>query len=253
MPDKPNSSSIWQLKKHDIRSMNMLYRHLFFDLDHTLWDFDTNSRLTLQHLHEKYALQTRGVSDFDTFFERYLQHNERLWKRYTNGFIKQEELRWKRMWFTLLDDKVADEALSKQLSIDFLAGLPERTALFPYTVEILTYLQAKGYTLHLITNGFEEVQHHKIRHSGIKHFFTHVITSEASGSLKPKKAIFDYALQAANATASESIIIGDNEEADIAGGNNAGWHTVWVNHLQKKPTVNATYTVTDLQALKNIF
>ncbi|MDE3237245.1 MAG: noncanonical pyrimidine nucleotidase, YjjG family, partial [Bacteroidota bacterium] len=143
----------------------MQYKHLFFDLDHTLWDFETNAKETLNDLFHKHALTERGISDFDTFFTQYSHHNERLWDRYTKGFIKQDELRWKRMWLALLDFKIADETLSKTLSSDFLELLPTKKNVFPYTFEILGYLQNKGYTLHLVTNGFESVQHNKLRNS----------------------------------------------------------------------------------------
>lgn len=96
----------------------MAYKHLFFDLDHTLWDFEANAKETLYVLHTAHALQYKGVHDFDLFFSRYSFHNERLWERYTKGFIKQEELRWKRMWLTLLDFKIADEALAKEMSAE---------------------------------------------------------------------------------------------------------------------------------------
>src|SRR5688572_30679361 len=102
------------------------------------------------------SLEKRGINDFDLFHRNYLAHNERLWERYRKGYIKQEELRVKRMWLALLDFKIADDLLSKQLSTQFLDLLPTRTILFPDTKEILQYLTDKGYVLHLITNGFEK-------------------------------------------------------------------------------------------------
>jgi putative hydrolase of the HAD superfamily len=230
----------------------MKYRHLFFDLDHTLWDFETNARLTLSDLHTNNELHAKGVPDFDLFFERYSYHNERLWDRYTKGFIKQDELRWKRMWLALLDFKLADEPLARHLAVQFLEQLPGKNSLFPYTIEILTYLKNKGYIMHLITNGFEQVQHHKIRFSNLHSFFNEVITSEASNSLKPNKEIFDYALSRSGATAHESIMIGDNQDADIQGGINAGMDTIFVNHLKVVPRVKATYVIHHLQELENI-
>ncbi len=231
----------------------MKYNHLFFDLDHTLWDFETNARETLVVLHRANALKEKGVDDFGYFFERYNFHNNRLWDRYTKGFIKQEELRWKRMWLTLLDFKIADEALAKQLSVDFLEQLPYRKNIFPYTIEILRYLQQKGYHLHLITNGFDAVQHCKLINSNLKEFFIEVITSEGSNSLKPQKEIFDYALQKTGAERTESIMIGDNLDADIQGGINAGLDTVFVNHLNIIPHVLPTYTVYHLKELETVF
>jgi len=231
----------------------MPYKDLFFDLDHTIWDFELNSKETLWELHLKYDLEAKGIDDFDAFYSLYSVHNHRLWDRYTKGFIKQEELRWKRIYLSLLEYKIADEALSKEMSIDYLDILPNKKNLFPYTIEILEYLKSKGYTMHLITNGFETVQFKKIKNSNIADYFTEVITSEASNSLKPNKEIFEYALKASNAKLETSIMIGDNESADIQGAINVGMDSIFVNHLQIQPTVPATHTITHLKELENIF
>lgn len=231
----------------------MPYRDLFFDLDHTLWDFDSNSRLTLQELHFALELDKYGIHDFDLFHKRYLVHNDKLWERYRKGYIKADELRWKRMWLTLVDFKIGDEKLAGELGRRFLEMLPSRNLLFPYTVEILEYLTNKNYRLHLITNGFETVQHNKLKNSGIDKFFIEVITSEGSNSLKPKKEIFEYALKKAKAAACESIMLGDSLEVDILGGINAGMDQVHVNHINTVATsIKATYTVTSLKELEMI-
>jgi len=230
------------------------YKHLFFDLDHTLWDFEANAKETLYELHGLHALKEKGVHDFDLFFSRYSFHNERLWDRYTKGLIKQEELRWKRMWLTLLDFKIGDEKLAREMGAVFLDLLPTRKLLFPYTLEILQYLTQKKYTLHLITNGFEKTQHAKLKNSGLHGFFKNVITSEGSNSLKPQKAIFDYALLQSNALAGESIMLGDDIDVDIAGARAAGLDQVYVNHLNKPlPQIQPTYTIGSLKELENIF
>ncbi|MFL9481592.1 YjjG family noncanonical pyrimidine nucleotidase [Chitinophagaceae bacterium LWZ2-11] len=231
----------------------MKYRHLFFDLDHTLWDFETNAKETLNDIYELNDLQDFGVHNFDAFFERYSYHNERLWDKYTKGLIRQDELRWKRMYLALLDFKLADEVLSKELSAQFLERLPAKKNLFPYTLEILGYLRDKGYRMHLITNGFEQVQHSKLANSNLTDFFEHVITSEASNSIKPNKEIFEYALSLAEATPEESIMIGDNLDADIKGGINAGLDTIFVNHLNVDPHVHATFMIHELKELERIF
>lgn len=231
----------------------MNYRHLFFDLDHTLWDFETNAKETLSDIYTANDLNAKGVKNFDDFFNRYSYHNERLWDRYTKGFIKQEELRWKRMWLSLLDFKLADETLSKQMSVEFLEALPNKKNLFPYTVEILEYLTAKDYRLHLVTNGFENIQYGKLNSSNIKKYFCEVITSEASHSLKPNKEIFEFALQKTGAEKKESIMIGDNLDADIKGAMNAGLDTVFVNHLHMKTDIEPTYIIYHLQELEKIF
>lgn len=230
----------------------MAYKDLFFDLDHTLWDFETNSKETIQELYNTHDLAALGIEDFNGFYSTYSQHNHRLWERYTKGFIKQEELRWKRVYLSLLDFKVANEKLAKEMSQAYLEILPNKKHLFPYTIEILDYLKNKKYKMHLITNGFDSVQFKKIRNSGLQDYFIEVITSEASNSLKPHKDIFEYALKNTNAAVTESIMIGDNESADIQGGINIGMDTIFVNHIQATPTIPATYTITHLKELENI-
>ena len=244
-----NGNLAFQLPIHP---MQMAYKDLFFDLDHTLWDFETNSKETIQELYITHRLADLGIVDFDGFYSTYSAHNHRLWDRYTKGFIKQEELRWKRVYLSLLDFKVANEPLAKAMSQTYLEILPNKTHLFPYTIEILEYLKQKEYKMHLITNGFESVQFKKIKNSGLQDYFIEVITSEASNSLKPQKEIFEYALKNAKASVNESIMIGDNESADIQGGINIGMDTIFVNHVQVVPTVPATYTITHLKELENI-
>src|SRR5450432_847696 len=109
----------------------MQYKHLFFDLDHTLWDFEANSRQTIAALYDSLHLEEKGVHDFGFFHKRYLAHNEKLWERYRNGTIKVDELRWKRMWLALLDFKIGDEALAREMGVRFLESLPTRNLLFP--------------------------------------------------------------------------------------------------------------------------
>ncbi len=229
------------------------YKHLFFDLDHTLWDFDANARLTLEELYHALQLASLGISDFELFYTSYLVHNERLWEKYRNGTIKVDELRWKRMWYTLVDFKIGDEKFAKDLGLRFLHLLPTRTLLFPHTKELLAYLCNKGYKLHLITNGFEETQHNKLKHSGIASYFLEVITSECSNSIKPKREIFEYAFMKAKAEPEESIMIGDSIEADIQGAMNAGIDQVFVNYGCISCSLQPTYTVHSLKELEEIF
>lgn len=230
----------------------MTYRHLFFDLDHTLWDFETNSKETIRELFATYRLHETVTNDFDLFFKKYSFHNKRLWHRYNHGFIKQAELKWKRMWHTLLEFKRSDEALAKKLSADFLEILPCKKALFPYTEEILFYLTNKDYKLHLITNGFEQVQWRKLDNAHIGHFFSTVITSEAAGSLKPHKEIFDFAIGKAGCCYAESIMLGDNLDADILGAMSAGMDTVFVNHINEETALKPTHIIYHLKELEEI-
>ncbi|MBC7629579.1 YjjG family noncanonical pyrimidine nucleotidase [Ferruginibacter sp.] len=231
----------------------MKYKHLFFDLDHTLWDFDANAKDTLIEIYAFFKLDEKGVVPFEDFYKLYKIHNEILWDRYHKGFITGEELKWKRMWRTLLEFKIADEPLAKEMSEKFLEILPTKKILFPHTIEILDYLSAKEYQLHLITNGFEKIQWSKLNNSGMSNYFTHVITSEKSNSLKPKKEIFEYALNKTGARLHQSIMLGDNLDADIQGAINAGMDNVFVNHINITTTMQPTFTVSHLQQLTAIF
>jgi putative hydrolase of the HAD superfamily len=215
-----------------------------------LWDFDANARATLLDLHQELKLHERGVHDFDVFHKTYLQHNEKLWDRYRKGFIKQEELRLKRMWLTLLDFRIADDALTREMSDRFLSLLPTRTILFPDTKEVLDYLQSKGYGLHLITNGFEKTQHSKLKHSSLDGYFKNVITSESSNSIKPQPEIFMYAMEKANATVEESLMIGDTLDVDIAGAMSVGMDQVHVNYNHAPQDLKPTYTIHALRELE---
>lgn len=230
------------------------YKYLFFDLDHTLWDFETNAKGAIRETFTKNELHTKGISCFDTFFDRYTHHNTILWDRYTKGHIKQEELRWRRMFRTLLDFKIGDEELSKSMSDDFLEALPNGTSIFPYTFEILDYLKDKEYQLFLITNGFENTQKRKLVSSGLEKYFDYMITSDSCNSLKPNKEIFEFALSHTKATLEKSIMIGDNLNADIMGAQKIGMDTIFVNHIEADAgSVKPTFTIHHLQELEEIF
>jgi putative hydrolase of the HAD superfamily len=218
-----------------------------------LWDFDANAKESLIEIYALFALEQKGVVPFEDFYKLYKIHNEILWDRYHKGFITGEELKWKRMWRTLLEFKIGDEALAREMSEKFLEILPTKKLLFPHTIEVLDYLAEKNYQLHLITNGFENTQWKKLNNSGLNIYFTHVVTSESSNSIKPQKEIFDYALNKAGAQLHQSIMLGDNLEADIQGAINAGMDNIFVNHLHTTTTLHPTYTITDLSELKAIF
>lgn len=234
------------------KALNNKYKHIFFDLDHTLWDFDTNARESLTELYGIFALEQRAITPFSDFYEKYLAHNALLWDRYHKGFISSEDLKWKRMQRTLLDFKIGDDALAKAMSIKFLDILPTKKNVFHYAYEILEYLQNKKYALHLITNGFEKTQWSKLNNSNLAKYFTHVVTSEASSAIKPSKEIFDYAINKAGAQLHESIMIGDNLDADIQGAMNAGMDNIFVNHIKETTVLSPTYTVYSLKELEGI-
>lgn len=230
----------------------MKYNHIFFDLDHTLWDFDTNAKVALEEVFSQSDLPNK-IETFDAFYENYLIHNAQLWRRYEQGFISVEELKWRRMWRTLMDFKIGDEELSKKLAQQFLEILPTKSGVFEYTYEILDFLIDKGYQLHLITNGFEKTQHSKLSNSRMTHYFKNVITSESANASKPKKEIFDFAVHKAGCQTNSCIMIGDNLEADIKGAQNAGMDTIFANHIKRDCDVNPTYIIHHLKELESIF
>lgn len=219
--------------------MAKTYQHLFFDLDHTLWDFEKNSENTLKQLFDEYNLTSRGIEDFSSFMKIYRAHNDRLWERFRNGYMKREELRWKRIWLTLLDFKIGDTALAHEMSSAYLEILPTQTTLMPYAKELLEHCKDR-YTLHLITNGFETTQWQKLQYSGIASYFDQVITSEKCDRPKPHKEIFEFALTASGAQAEHSVMMGDALDIDILGAYNAGWDQLYYNPLKvahdRKPT-----------------
>jgi len=228
------------------------YRHIFFDLDHTLWDFDANAKESLDELYTHFQLESKFISPFECFYTSYLKHNGILWDRFEKGYITSEELKWRRMWRTLLDFKIGDELLAKEMSAKFLEILPTKKRVFDYTFEILNYLKDRKYSIHIITNGFEQTQWLKLNNSQLAGYFTHVITSETSNSMKPQKEIFEYALKKTNGNIAECIMIGDNPNADILGALNAGMDNIFVNHINANYSVKPTHTIYHLKELENI-
>lgn len=228
-----------------------MYRHIFFDLDHTLWDFEQNSRSTMLLLYERLQLEMRGIRDFDHFFKVYSEHNEKLWVRFRKGYIRRDELRWKRMWHTLLDFKIGDTRIANELSVAYLELLPTQRALMPFAKEALEHC-SKKYKLHIITNGFETTQRQKLHYCGLAGYFDELITSEKSGSIKPQKDIFDFAMNRVQASATECIMIGDALDIDIAGAINAGWDQVYFNPARLPHDTSPTHEIRSLEELIQI-
>ncbi len=228
------------------------YEHVFFDLDHTLWDFESNAKDSLEEIYAAFNLKSRAIESFEQFYQTYSGHNAILWSRFEKGYITSEELKWRRMWRTLLDFKIADEKLSKEMGEQYLQILPTRKKVFDYTFEILQYLKDKGYHLHLLTNGFEKTQRGKLASSRLSDYFEHIITSEISNSMKPRKEIFDYAMKETGSTTETSVMIGDNPDADIAGAMNVGMDCIFINRTGKEIRCESTYTIGHLKELEEI-
>lgn len=201
-------------------------KHVFFDLDHTLWDFDKNSALTFQKIFDLNQVKV-DTADFISVYEPI---NLKYWKLYREEQIDKARLRYGRLKdaFDELKHDVEDKLIFK-LSIDYIENLSTFNHLFNGTVELLNYLQPK-YEMHIITNGFEEVQLKKMSSSNISHYFKTITNSEMAGVKKPNPLIFQHALNVANAKPNESIMIGDNYEADILGALNVGYDAIYFNY-----------------------
>lgn len=228
-----------------------LYQDIFFDLDHTLWDFETNSLETLKEIFEKHSLKAAGIPDVETFIEVYHRHNHRLWSDYRRGEISKEVLRVQRFGLCLNDFGITDPFIIEAIANDYVTISPTKTNLFPHVYEILTYLKSK-YRLHIITNGFVEVQYTKLERSRLRPYFANVITSEEAGANKPDAAIFNYALKLANASAEASLMVGDNAEVDIDGARLAGIDQVLFDFTDEQQDSLATYRITSLSQLAGI-
>ena len=198
---------------------------IFFDLAHTLWDFEKNSALTF----EKILSANNIPVDLTNFLEVYVPANLIFWKLYRDDKITKEDLRYQRLKsvFDTLGLTVEDDMIHK-LSDEYIQYLSSFNHLFPNTIEILEYLKPK-YKLHIITNGFEEIQAKKLRNSNIEDYFEHVVNSEMAGVKKPNPIIFELALNKANVTSNTSLMIGDSLEADILGAKECGFHTLHFN------------------------
>lgn len=226
-----------------------MYQHLFFDLDRTLWDFETNSRQALREIFDHHGLTTQ--LPFSEFISSYEAINDRLWSDYSKGKIEKEELRWRRFELALKEFNVSDINLCKAIADDYVEISPLKTALIPYTIEILDYLGTK-YQLHVITNGFNEAQFKKIKNSGLEKYFGHIVTSEIAGCKKPHPAIFHYSMQLTKAEKRNSVMIGDNLEADIDGAIQAGIDSVYFNPKRVDHKYEPTYEIACLSELMKL-
>ncbi|MCD2260492.1 YjjG family noncanonical pyrimidine nucleotidase [Psychroserpens luteolus] len=201
-------------------------RHIFFDLDHTLWDFDKNSALTFEKIFEIHKL------DLDTkdFLDRYEPINLNYWKLYREEKIDKPSLRYRRLKdaFDAVRYDVSDQIIN-QLSEDYITYLTTFNHLFDGTVDILEHLQ-DDYHLHIITNGFEEAQQRKMDNANISQYFKTITNSERAGVKKPNPIIFNHALDLAEAKPNESLMIGDNYEADILGALDVGLDVILFNY-----------------------
>lgn len=226
------------------------YKHIFFDLDDTLWDFYANANEALSFLFEKYRLKDHYVESqqlIDTFHAV----NNQLWVLYRNNEIDRDYLREKR--FNLIFEKLENKSFTAHADFakEYLSLCPTRENLVDGAGETLDYL-VKKYELHVITNGFDEVARTKLECSGLGKYFDQIITSEDAGSKKPAHGIFDYALKAAKAEKSHSLMIGNDLEADIYGAMSAGIDQVYYNPAKAIAEKKPTYEIMHLAELQKL-
>lgn len=225
------------------------YKHLFFDLDRTLWDFETTAREAFEDIYNRFKLESRGVKDAISFKDKYNYHNEILWAQYRDGKLSKELLRGLRFKLTLEEFGITDDDLAHQIGAHYVYISPLIVNLFPNAYKILDYLLNK-YQLHIITNGFSEVQYTKLKESNLRKYFKQVITSEEAGVKKPDAGIFHYAMMKAGAKTEESMMIGDDPEVDIMGAKNVGMDQVLFDPHSELNQNGSTYYVNDLIELK---
>ncbi len=222
--------------------------HIFFDLDHTLWDFDTNSALAFDEIFKKDypAIVTTA------FLEKYIPINQACWSLFQVDKITHEELRYQRLKqsFDAIQFHVSDSQID-QIAEQYIQLLPEFNHLFDDALETLSYLKER-YELHIITNGFAAVQFRKMSSSNLSQYFKTVTNSEMAGAKKPNPIIFQHALQLANASKKNSIMIGDSMEADVIGALDFGMEAIFFNPNQIEVAENIIQINTLVQ-LKTIF
>jgi putative hydrolase of the HAD superfamily len=229
----------------------MQYKHLFFDLDHTIWDFDKNAEETLNELYHTYKLKDLGLHSPDRFIEVYTHNNHQLWAEYHVGKITKQKLRETRFSKTFIDLGLSPNLIPQRFEDDYVNICPTKTNLFPKAHETLGYLKER-YSLHLISNGFKESTELKVSNNGLNVYFENVVISEVVGFNKPDKAIFNHALTLANAGISESIMIGDSLEADIRGAQDYGMKAIYFNPERKEKPEDVNQEIACLSELMTL-
>tara|TARA_B110000967_G_C18842273_1_gene540034 strand:+ start:695 stop:1390 length:696 start_codon:yes stop_codon:yes gene_type:complete len=229
----------------------MKYKHIFFDLDHTLWDFNKNAHETLTELYRDLKLSSYFPS-FSVFYSKYIEINDELWDLYRDNKISKESLRTVRFENTFKFFGIDNFELAQTLGNEYVRIGPYKSNLFEDCHEVLTKLKS-NYKLHIITNGFEEVQSIKMKSANLNQYFDQIITSEKAGVTKPHAQIFEYALAAAKAMASQSVMVGDNFEVDCIGAEKSGFTSVFFNPQNLKQNKKVSYEITHLKELLGLF
>lgn len=238
-----------QLNNSTTQQLSKKYHHIFFDLDRTLWDFDAAAEVAFEKIYDQYHLKDLGIPSAHEFHLVYHPLNEKLWELYRANQITKDELNHTRFMKPLEHYGIRNDELADRLSEDYVYWSPRIVRLVPGTMELLDYLKPK-YHLHLITNGFQEVQHTKLSGSGMEPYFETLTVSEEVGVKKPNPEIFEYALRKAGATPEESLMIGDEMDVDIDGARAAGMDQILFNPSGAKIEGQRTFEVHNLLDIK---
>ncbi len=206
--------------------------HIFFDLDHTLWDYDRNCAETLIEIFEHFRLTHMGIPTSELFIKKFHAVNNKLWNLYDSRQITAQELRFRRFREVFDLFGIANQSICSTLHDSYMQISPNKPHLHDGGLEILEYLKPK-YSLHIITNGLDDIQSKKMTASGIIEYFETVTTSQKANARKPEKEIFEFAITTANTTINQSVMIGDNYDVDILGAKNAGMDFVYFNYENK--------------------
>lgn len=206
-------------------------KHIFFDLDNTLWDFKTNSRECLNDIYHQFGLKAISPTSLLDFMTLYEKNNAILWKKLEQNLISKDFLREERFIKTLKDCKIYDDNMGKEMSTFYLKECPLKKNLLPNALYTLQYLREK-YKLHIVTNGFIESQEVKLSNTGLKVYFSTVTTPDDALCHKPDSRIFLHALDKAGANINNSVYIGDNLEADVLPSLHLGIETLWFKGAQ---------------------
>jgi putative hydrolase of the HAD superfamily len=226
------------------------YRHVFFDLDNTLWDFKANAREAFYGIFDRLDLLGR-IPDFNIFLDVYEKHNEHLWTEYRKGKVRKDQMRIQRMELAFKEIGLNDPDLPRLVGDLYVKEAPGKTNLFPGVHETLEYLSGK-YKLYILTNGFAEIQVQKINNCQLKPYFTKLFMAEMVGYQKPDRRFFEYAIKSAHAHKNECLMIGDDPEADIRGAFNAGIDQVYFNTGDKPCAIQPTWEIRDISKLRKI-
>jgi YjjG family noncanonical pyrimidine nucleotidase len=228
------------------------YEHIFFDLDHTLWDFEKNAEECLQDIYVHFELKSHGAADFKLFFDSFSVINRQYWTKLENKEIEAEFLRKNRFKSSLSNMGVTiDEATGLKIDDMFIQLLPSKSHLMEGTINLLETL-APIYPLHIISNGWYDIQIKKMKSSGIVHYFEHIVTHEKANARKPDKEIFEYALDLSNAKVENSIMIGDSIIADIQGALSSNIDTIFYNSEFIDHDISTTYEVNYLSEIPGL-